>query len=245
VPERPDEPRSPIEGEVTLTSLPVSGYAGTVGASAAAAVGLSQTETGLTIPLQQMLSVGVEGYLLGDLESMATEIAPKEIGACGYPMVMAVLAGSELLGALTSLAAQTNRIAAYWDTFMARIDPRYGYLGSIASDLARNGIAHSYLTHFGVQIVRGAPDRHLAFSGGEEIVFDCLKLYTDFRESYEQHARPYILENSTSAQSRLDALVSFDQVKAKSLLGTLPEGLFPKTRADRTELATPTHLRKA
>ena len=39
----------------------------------------------------------VEGYLFGDLESMATEIEPKEIGACGYPIVMAVLSGSELL----------------------------------------------------------------------------------------------------------------------------------------------------
>jgi hypothetical protein len=49
-----------------------------------------------------ILEVLIEGYLLGDLESMATEITPKEVGAVGYPMAMAGLAGSELLGALTS-----------------------------------------------------------------------------------------------------------------------------------------------
>jgi hypothetical protein len=206
-------------------------------------VGLTETKAGLTIPVAGMLTLGIEGYLLGDIESMGTEIHPKPIGACGYPMVMAVLAGSELLGALTSDASQTNRIEIYWMTFMAKVDSRYDHLGRIAKELARNGIAHSYLTHLGVQVVRGDPARHLTRSASGELIFDCVELAAHFRESYE-HARAYILDNVDAAQRRLDELFRHDGEKVRSLLGDLPSEQFPLAPATiGTHLATPVHLR--
>jgi hypothetical protein len=67
------------------------------------------------LPLAEFLETIVEGYIFGDLESMAAEeFNVKEVGALGYPMVMAVLAGSELLGNLDSDAkAQGGYIERY------------------------------------------------------------------------------------------------------------------------------------
>ena len=89
---------------------------------------------GLTVSVSNVLDRVVEGYLLGDLESMATEIRDKEVGAVGYPIVMAVLAGCELLGAMTN-EKKHNLITSYWKAFMGEVDERYAYLGEIATDL--------------------------------------------------------------------------------------------------------------
>ena len=126
---------------------------------------------------------------------------------------------------------------------MSKVDRRYGYLGRIASQLARNGIAHSYLSHLGVLVVRGNPRRHLSLSEGEEVIFDCLELYAQFRQSYEAHARPHILHHIQDAQRRLDALVLYDRVKARSLIDKLSFERFPQTLASGNELATPIHVR--
>lgn len=83
----------------------------------------------MTIPIESALGQLIEGYLLGDLESMANEVTLKEIGAVGYPMVMAVLSGSELLTALATDEKKDNRIETYWTRYMAKVDVRYGDLG--------------------------------------------------------------------------------------------------------------------
>lgn len=236
--EQPDVGK-PLDVTVTATS----GMAEMAAASGALAAGMAQSDAGLTIPVGSVLENLIEGYLLGDLESMATEVQSKEIGACGYPMVMAVLSGSELLGAMTSDIAQGDRIESYWKTYMAKVDPLYAYLGKVASQLARNGIAHTYLTHLGVLVVRGNPRRHLTLSMSEELIFDCLELHKDFRESYETRARPCIVENIQDAQRRVDALVQHDRIKAKSLIDELPFDRFRQTFPDGGELATPTHVR--
>jgi hypothetical protein len=221
------------------TSYAASGMVASAGASGVPSIGLTTAEGKPTIRVASVLTNLVEGYLFGDLESMATEVQLKQMGACGYPMVMAVLSGSELLGAMTSDVAQDDRIETYWKTYMAEIDPLYGYVGKIASQLARNGIAHTYLAHLGLLVVRGNSPRHLTLSENEEVILDCLELHTQFRESYEAHARPYILENINDAQRRVDQLVRYDHVKAKSLIGALPLDRFRQTLPSGNELATP------
>jgi hypothetical protein len=133
----PDDLTKPLDARA-ITGPAASGMVASAGASGAPPIGLTQAKGRPTIPVSSVLTNLVEGYLLGDLESMATEVQRKEMGACGYPMVMAVLSGSELLGAMTTDAAQDDRIEAYWKTYMAKIDPLYGYLGKIASQLARD-----------------------------------------------------------------------------------------------------------
>jgi hypothetical protein len=213
------------------------------GASGPQGIGLAQAEGRPTIPVSNVLTNLIEGYLFGDLESMATEVQSKDMGACGYPMVMAVLSGSELLGAMTSDAARDDRIETYWKSYMAKVDPLYGYLGKIASQLARNGIAHTYLSHLGVLVVRENGRRHLTLSESKEVILDCLELHTQFRQSYEAYARPYILENVQGAQRRVDDLVRYDHIKAKSLIDVLPFDRFRQTLPSGNELTTPLHVR--
>lgn len=233
---------TPIEARL-ITASAVSGIFAGAQASGPAAIGLSNTSGKLTIPVASVLGNLVEGYLFGDLESIATEVQTKEVGACGYPMVMAVLSGSELLGAMTSDGSPDNRIEQYWQDYLAKVDPLYGYLGKIASQLARNGIAHTYLTHLGVLVLRGEPRRHLTLSESEEVIFDCLELDKHFRQSYEAYARPYILDHLEDAQRRIDELVQYDGIKARSLIDQLPFAQFRQTLPSGNELATPLHVR--
>ena len=209
---------------MTTTSTAASG---TSAATFAAPSGFVAPAVAVTIPLDNVLEVLVEGYLLGDLESMATEINSKEIGAVGYPMAMTVLAGSELLGALTSDVADTNRIEEYWTIHLATVNKTYGDLGEIASDLYRNGIAHSYLSRLGVVVLRGDPDRHLQLTG-DGVVLDCIELYKDFRRSYEDYAKLSILDDASKAQERFNKLVQHDHLKAK-LVENLPPERWPRT----------------
>lgn len=91
-----DQAARPGKPSITLASTATYASQITPGASGAAAVGLTTTASApSTITVADMLSNVVRGYLLGDLESMATEIQPKPMGGVGYPMVMAVLSGSE------------------------------------------------------------------------------------------------------------------------------------------------------
>lgn len=240
--EQPDDARRPLDARVVAASA-ASGMAASAGASSAHGIGLTQPEGKPTIPVSSVLTNLIEGYLFGDLESMATEIQPKEWGACSYPVVMAVLSGSELLGAMTGDVAQNDRIEMYWKTYMAKVNPLYGHLGKIASQLARNGIAHTYLTHLGVLVVRGDSRRHLTLSKSEEVIFDCLELDKQFRVSYEAHTRPYILSHIGDVQRRVDELVRYDRIKAQSLIDQLPFDQFLQTLPSGNELATPLHVR--
>ena len=73
--------------------------------------------------LDQYLEQFIEGYLLEDLRSMAPIRAAKgkRYGAVGYPMVMTVLSGIEILGVLTSRATfnpdnGAGRFSEFWKT---------------------------------------------------------------------------------------------------------------------------------
>jgi len=140
-----------------------------------------------------------------------------------------------------------NRIEEYWNTYMAQVNELYGDLGKIAEDLFRNGIAHNYLSRPGVAVVRGAPDRHLKLTR-DGLHFDCVELYRDFRRSYEDYAKPYMVNNATDAQRRLDTLTAHDHLKAR-LVQELPAERWPLTDAAALPpligvlLSTPSHLR--
>lgn len=215
---------------IAVQSAPASGavlYGSpiTPGPSGPGAVGVQIIQQKPTFALVDLLNRVIRGYLFGDLDALRDEVTPKPVGAAGYPMVMAVMAGSELLGRVSS--DSKDHIPYYWSEFMAKINPAYTYLGKIAEQLCRNGVAHSYLSHLGVGVVRGEPSRHL---GREQdgLIFDCLQLYADFRTSYESHAEPHLLHNHVAAQRRLDDLVAHDIKKSQPLLAALPPSLFPR-----------------
>ncbi len=221
--DRKDPTAVAVEPAVLVSA---SGLVASAGASGALAVGMIPEGGGsLSIPVAELLTNVIEGYAFGDLESIKTEITPKPFGAGGYLMVAAVFAGSELLGAISSAARNPgSRVDSYWSGYMARIDERYGYLGKLAKQLLRDGVAHLYLSHSGVAVVRGAPERHLRICNGE-LIFDCIQLYEDFRRSYEEHAKADILQDVALAQRRLDKLMVHEREKAR-LVAELPADVF-------------------
>jgi hypothetical protein len=75
--------------------------------------------------IDQYLEQFIEGYLLEDLHSMAPiRLTPgKRYGAVGYPMLMTVLSGIDVLGALTSRATfqkdnGADRFSEYWKQYV-------------------------------------------------------------------------------------------------------------------------------
>ena len=178
----------------------------------------------------------VDGYLLGDLKSMRTAIRPAATGAVCYPMLMAVLAGSELLGSLTGDTG--DPIERYWQTYMSRVNDRYGDIAAIASELCRNGVAHMYLTKPGVGVVRAQPARHLVREHSDLLILDCDVLHDHFKQSYERHARADIQRSDEEAQRRLNKLVRHYATKSAQLLNKLPADRFPIPQS------VPSHTRR-
>jgi len=78
-----------------------------------------------------------------------------------------------------------------------------------------------------VRVVRGGPDKHLERWDGE-VIFDAVALHRDFRQSYEAHARRYILDHARHAQRRVDELVENGRKKASRHLAALPAKHFPE-----------------
>lgn len=183
------------------------------------------------IGLADCLHLVVEGYLLGDLDSMRNEIEMKEMGAVCYPMMMAVLAGTELLGGLTG-GPKDGEVAYYWKNSMAAVEPTYGHLGALAQDLLRNGLMHIYLTKPGIGVRRDHPEQHLKFDPVSRArIFNCVVLADHFKRSYYEHAKPLIGENPDVAQTCLDRLMCAAAKKSAQVLAAIPADAFEPLRA--------------
>ncbi|TAK33904.1 MAG: hypothetical protein EPO21_11290 [Chloroflexota bacterium] len=164
--------------------------------------------------IKQFLERFVEGYLFADLDNMA-KIKVDGDGNCGYPMVMTVLAGIELLGTLTypyplgleqpsSVEAGMDEEASsfgntqfswYWKHFLTRTDPHcYKVKGDISSairSLLRNGLAHTFLAKPGIEVRKFQPASHMK-SGASRLIIDATKFAEDFKQSYWKSIRPIV-----------------------------------------------------
>src|SRR5713226_2228254 len=112
--------------------------------------------------LREFLKTVIDGYLLHDLENMVT-FTPKEgtDGAMGYPIMVEIIAGMELLGALlmtdtidfsTEGKDGNNYFKNYWDNYFSYLDPTYMAYRSLFRQLIRNGIAHNFVGKPGIFI---------------------------------------------------------------------------------------------
>jgi hypothetical protein len=191
------------------------------------------TGVGASVDLDDCLRVVVEGYILGDLDSMKNEIKIKEMGAVCYPMMMAILAGCELLGALTG-GGKGHEVKHYWKKWLSKVEPTYGDLDRVAQDLLRNGLMHMYLTKPGIGVRRDHPEQHLREIGGV-LVFNCVVLADDFRRSYEDHSKAEIAANRGRAQGRLNELMGDAAKQSERILGEVPAGVIaPLSPAELT-----------
>lgn len=182
--------------------------------------------------LQEYLEKYIDGYLFCDLKSIATKIpANLHPGAAGYPMILTMCAGMELLGALLrpTLKDKFNEdqgikyFGHYWKYYLSKTNPEYKKYGEIARTLVRNGLAHLFMTKPNIGIVKSNPRLHLKKVEGH-LVIDCVRLFEDFKKSYEDHAKPVILdgkEGTQLASNRLHQIMAQYTIEADKVLQKL------------------------
>jgi hypothetical protein len=79
-------------------------------------------------------------------------------------------------------------------------------------------------------VVRGDADWHLKLTR-DGLIFECIALYRDFRQSYKRYAKQHILHRSADAQRRLDKLTEHDHLKVH-LIERLPPERWSLTDVD-------------
>jgi len=142
----------------------------------------------------------IEGYLLEDLNSMApiSLAEGKRYGAVGYPMVMTVLSGVEVLGVLTSRAKfnsenGADRFGEYWRNYLYTDRPAVQRLDSLMYEFVRHGLAHSFMTMPMIRVTKYRDPGHLHRSPTSNVIcVDALTLAEEFAQAYWRRLRPTI-----------------------------------------------------
>lgn len=141
--------------------------------------------------LDKFLKKNIEGYLFSDLRSIVG--TPPQTGhqdaGVGYPLVMTAFAGIELLGALLSerrFNTSNGRIyfQNYWTEYLYPSVIDSVAIADALYQLARHGIAHTYLVKGSLGIVRRQPTIHLKHLDGGLVYIDAVQLAEDLIQSY-------------------------------------------------------------
>ncbi len=184
--------------------------------------------------VKDFLEKHIDGYLLCDVENMSM-LGPLRDGngACGYPMLMALLAGIELLGALYSdipypkkhEPSTSRNFPLGWDLLFAKSEEYSdAKIKNIFLRLLRHGLMHLYLSKPGVGILKAESERehHLAEEGGIFLIH-VTKFFEDFSKSYHDQAKQEILKKESSKDRLLEILERMDKESEKEL-GYSPSG---------------------
>jgi len=198
----------------------------------------------------------VEGYLFGDLQSMANVTVPRDktYGGVGYPMVATTLAGMELLGQLLMPNADKfdpNRgndyFLNYWDNYFSKNNPEYTGLGRIFRQLVRNGISHTFVAKPGILVEKGTNRQMSIDTTRNEIYIDCVVFYKEFEESYLKFVKPILdgspgtyITTKTNMQARLNSVgvtYSGDSTRLFSTLPTLNQSTIDVSRRSQVPVS--------
>lgn len=218
---------------------------GTLSASiASSGASLIAPGAAASFDVKSYLEPYIDGYLLCDLESIAYTIpSDKHPGAAGYPLILTICAGMELLGALLrpSIKDKFNEddgikyFGHYWKHYLSKVDPEYEKYGEVARTLIRNGLAHLFMTKPRIGVVKSNPQYHLKKVEGH-LIIDAVKLYEDFKKSYIDYAKPVLLDNqdgSILASNRLHNILAKYTIESdenlKKLLGKLDDNASTNT----------------
>ena len=180
--------------------------------------------------LKDFLTQNVKGYLFDDIRSMCD---PQPAGGCGYPLLMTVCSGIELLGMLSSYLEQefqTHRMSDkyfldYWQKALYPGDRDRRNAGKAVYQLVRHGLAHSFVTKGNLTVVNRAGEPHFTRTP-VEVIINAYELATDFTGSYQSEFLDKRLKANTPAiEKRLDEIWTAYTKQADKLwddLGGLP-----------------------
>jgi hypothetical protein len=182
--------------------------------------------------LDAFLTKNVEGYLLGDLETLKAARPPagRTDGAAGYPLLASAFAGIELLGGLGS-PTKFNRSdgATYFERFWRGcLYPNHalrGNAGPVLYQLARHGLAHAFVVKGDLLVVKGAPGWHLVRTSSGAVSIDAVELADDLKEAYWKRFKPLLSQsgavNRTTIAAQLDEMERQYHAQASPLLANL------------------------
>lgn len=146
-------------------------------------------------------------------------------GACGYPMLMSVLSGIELIGILNWQNKITKDVLHHtsnkffengWNKLFGKnVKYTKESVRRIFRDLLRNGLAHMYLSKPNIGVTKSHPEAHLQFAGGIFYVHPT-EFFNDFVKAYEE-IKPDMLK-SQECQKRLDEVLYWMTLESVDLL---------------------------
>lgn len=149
----------------------------------------------------------IDDYLFHDVDSIIEHVPNKHPGAAAYPILLSVLSGIELLGALLmpsekdySYRQGNDYFIYYWDKYLANGQPVYKNYGEIARQLIRNGLAHLFTTKSKIGVVRSRNGTHLTIDKEGQLIIDATQFYNDFKNSYLNKAKPRLLDNAKGTE---------------------------------------------
>lgn len=165
--------------------------------------------------INKFLEKNIEGYLFCDVEKML-EIKLKNNeseGACGYPIVMTILAGMELLGFLLgnkekfSDKSGNEYFKNYWKNYFCKLNKKYAINGieGLIRNLVRHGLAHNFLTKPNILIYK-EPKKNINFldKTKKTISIEVYEFFYCFKESYIKFVKN---GNKKNMQKRLDSII--------------------------------------
>lgn len=157
----------------------------------------------------------IEGYLLSDLREM-NSISVEGNGNCGYPMLMTILSGIELLGGLVADDERWDRNKGreyfyyYYRNYLMRQYPEYRAAEKEIYSLIRNKLAHTFLTAMKFEVAKNSEISPIT-KNGDFIRIDVGLLFVDFSKSVANLRTS--LENSPEIarkfETRLNEMLRF------------------------------------
>ncbi|MBW7932348.1 MAG: hypothetical protein H3C62_01795 [Gemmatimonadaceae bacterium] len=155
--------------------------------------------------IEEFLAENVEKHLIRDLEVMVSDKQD-----LGFPVLMATIAGMELLGGLDA-AGNEFAIHGKGDEYFRRYWNKYLYpaehqhhspaLASQVFDSVRNGIAHGFYVLEGVEIHTSRDDRHLTTAEDGIFHIDAVSLAEAFVASYRERFRDVAIGSDQHASA--------------------------------------------
>lgn len=176
--------------------------------------------------IQEFLERHVDGYLIHDLRRMS-DIKEFENGhgACGYPMLMAILSGIELIGILNSPKKITEDLFHHnsesffkegWNKlFIDNTQYSREPTREIFRKLLRNGLAHMYLSKPNIGVTKSDSEAHLQSEDGMFFVHPII-FFKDFEDAYEKIKQSML--DSEECQSRLNEIMYIMTLESRKLI---------------------------
>ncbi len=127
-----------------------------------------------------------EGYLIWDLEEM-NKIEVKGAGNCGYPMLMSILSGMELLGGLIDDYTWNSYkgekyFRRFYDNYFEKYNESYEGRAAEFYNLLRHKLAHTFLTAVKFQIAKNQFPEPITKHGESEVI-DVGLVFKDFKKA--------------------------------------------------------------